>query len=82
MADIKNFTIQVSMNERWVDDFCSFLKYMEHCGRIGHSSLVSFFADGDGDFRPEFQFDICYNTKEGIPGNKLASLPEFMWDAG
>ena len=78
----KTFNIKVTMDERWVDDFCSFLKYMGHCGKIGHSSLVSFFADGDGDFRPEFQFDISHNTKEGIPENKLASLPEFMWDAG
>ena len=60
MAD-KTFTIKVTMNERWVDDFCSMLHWMQSCGNLGHSSLVGFYANGDGDFRP--QFELEQNTK-------------------
>ena len=58
MAD-KTFTIKVTMNERWIDDFCSMLHWMQSCGNLGHSSLVGFYADGDGDFRPQLE----QNTK-------------------
>ena len=50
----KTFTIEVTMNGRWVNDFCSMLHWMQSCGNLGHSSLVGFYADGDGDFRPKF----------------------------
>lgn len=60
----KTFNIEVTMNERWIDDFCSMLKYMEHCGNIGSSSIIGFYSDGDGDFRPKFNFDIEFNKKE------------------
>ena len=51
------FNIQVTMNERWINDFCSMLKWMESCGNQGHSSIVGFYSDGDGDFRPKFKID-------------------------
>jgi hypothetical protein len=70
------------MNERWVDYFCSFLSYMQDCGDRGHSAQVSFYADGDGDFSPEFEFDIEYEEKEGIPRDMLYNKAEYMWDAG
>lgn len=78
----KTFNIQVTMEERWVDYFCSFLKYMEFCGDVGHSAQVSFYADGDGNFSPKFEFDIEYENKEGIPRDNLYNKAEFMWDAG
>lgn len=31
-------------------------KLMQYCGRIGTSRNVTFFADGDGDFRPDVDF--------------------------
>ena len=76
------FNIQVTMNERWVDDFCSMLKYMEKNGAIGHSSLVGFYADGDGDFRPHFDIDREFDKKEGIPRERINGKPEIMFDAG
>jgi hypothetical protein len=78
----KTFNIQVTMEERWVDYFCSFLSYMQACGNWGHSAELSFFADGDGDFRPKFEFDIDYEKKDGIPHHLILGTPEFMWDAG
>lgn len=78
----KTFNIQVTMEERWVDYFCSFLKYMESCGNMGHSALVSFYSDGDGDFRPKFDFDIEYNKIPGEPRENIYEVPVYMWDAG
>ena len=78
----KTFNIKVTMEERWVDYFCSFLKYMESCGNAGHSAQVSFYADGDGDFRPKFELDVVYEKKMGIPREKLYDKAEYMWDAG
>ena len=80
----KTFTIEVTMNERWVNDFCSMLHWMQSCGNLGHSSLVSFYADGDGDFRPKFTINTEWEKTNGIwrkDGN-LSSVPEVMFDAG
>lgn len=80
----KTFTIEVTMNERWVNDFCSMLHWMQSCGNLGHSSLVGFYADGDGDFRPKFTINTEWEKTKGIwrkDGN-LSSVPEVMFDAG
>ena len=76
------FTVIATMNQRWVNDFCSLLKWMEHCGSVGHSSFVGFYADGDGDFHPEFQIRIPFEQKEGIPEKEILRKPEIMFDAG
>lgn len=76
------FNIEVTMNKRWVNDFCSMLKWMESCGQVGHSSFVGFYADGDGDFRPEFNIHTDYQKTDGIKQENIASIPEIMFDAG
>lgn len=78
------FNIKVKMNERWVNDFCSMLHYMQNCGDIGHSSVVGFYADGDGDFRPKFEFDHEFTKTEGyhIATNKELPKLEVIFDAG
>ena len=81
MADV-TFTITVAMKDRWVNDFCSMLKWMEDCGQLGHSSFVGFYADGDGDFRPKFAIGTEYERKDGIMRDKIWSKPEIMFDAG
>ena len=83
MAD-KTFTIEVTMKERWVDDFCSMLKYMESCGARGHSAMVAFYADGDGDFRPKFTISTDWERTEGIWNKSGSELyaPEVLFDAG
>ena len=48
MADVK-FNIEVTMKERWVNDFCSMLKRIELNGNIGHSSMIAIYADGNGE---------------------------------
>ncbi len=47
-------TIECEMNDRWMPHFLAMLKTMQRLGSIGSSRIVGMFADGDGDFRPEF----------------------------
>lgn len=64
----KTFTIRCTMEERWIPEFLAMLQTMEGWGHLGHSGLIGFFADGDGDFHPEFdsfEFDNL-NSKNVI----------------
>ena len=54
----KEFTIKIKMRDRWIPEFLGMLKTMQKLGGIGASRTVMFFSDGDGDFRPQFKFDI------------------------
>ena len=56
---------------------------MEHCGDIGHSSIVGFYSDGDGDFHPKFEFNCDYEKCNGY-WSKDKPLPdlEVIFDAG
>lgn len=78
------FNIRATMNERWINDFCSMLNYMQSCERIGHSSVVGFYSDGDGDFRPKFEFDREYEVMDGYRKEDVKELPnlEVIFDAG
>ena len=57
----KTFTITATMNEEWISPFLSMLNRMEKNGVIGHSEYISFYADGDGDFRPSFKTEEPFN---------------------
>lgn len=57
--------IKAKMPERWVDQFCSMLTAMEHNGVVGHSERVGIYSDGDGDFRPKFEFDKPFKHESG-----------------
>ena len=80
------FNIKVTMKERWVDDFCSMLKWMEFCGKQGHSSMTGFYSDGDGDFRPTFEIDTTFHIKDGFrkEDRRDRQMPtvEVFFDAG
>lgn len=45
------------MNERWIPHFLGMLKYMQQLGSLGSSRKVSIYSDGDGDFRPKFEWE-------------------------
>ena len=47
-------TITCKMTREWMERFLRFLNVMQEDGIIGHSETLSFFADGDGTFRPQF----------------------------
>jgi hypothetical protein len=53
----KTFTIKCTMSTRWIPQFLSMLKYMARLGGQGSSRIVSLYSDGDGDFRPKFEWD-------------------------
>ena len=74
--------IKATIDERWVNDFCSMLKWMETCGNLGHSSVVGFYSDGDGDFRPKFEFDREYKQTKGYWDKEKLPNIEVMFDAG
>lgn len=58
MSDLEQtFTITVTMRKRWIPHFLAMLKYMQILGQMGSSRRVSIYADGDGDFRPKFEWD-------------------------
>jgi peroxiredoxin len=82
--DKRKFIIECEIPERWVNDFCTMLNWMQSCGNLGHSSLVGFYADGDGDFRPKFSINTDWEKTEGIwrKDGKLTRPPEVLFDAG
>jgi len=55
--DKTTFSITCTMNSRWVPHFLAMLKYMQQLGGLGGSRKVAFYSDGDGDFRPKFEWD-------------------------
>lgn len=55
MGEIE-FTVRCRMHKQWVSPFLGMLRRMEYLGSIGQSRCVVFYADGDGDFRPNFSW--------------------------
>lgn len=81
----RKFTIECEVPERWVNDFCTMLNWMQSCGNLGHSSMVGFYADGDGDFRPKFKINTEWEKTPGIwRKDRDRPLPsmEVYYDAG
>lgn len=79
----KEFTIKVKMKDRWIPHFLGMLKYMQTLGNIGSSRTISFFSDGDGDFRPKFEWDIEVEPfKGGIHIDGKESITDRSYDAG
>lgn len=77
----KTFNIKVTMKERWIPYFCSMLLEMQRNGKIGHSGIIGFYSDGDGDFRPKFEFDTEFERVDGYTENIPEDL-EIIFDAG
>ena len=59
------FNVEVDIEEKWVDDFCSFLRYIQFCGDVKNSSIVGFYADGKNGFRANFNIDKDFTVKDG-----------------
>ncbi len=56
-TNVLKFTIQCEMHKRWVPYFLAMLEYIQYCGSVGKSRRVGLYADGDGDFQPQFNWD-------------------------
>lgn len=76
------FIVTCSMKRRWAAQFLGMLSYMQKLGSWGSSRDVSFFADGDGDYRPRFQFvgEVPEPNEGREVGNKDSGNRH--WDAG
>ncbi len=64
------FTVTCRMSHRWAEQFVGMLYAMERLGRMGLSRSITFYADGDGDFRPRFLLppDILPTSGHGSDG--------------
>lgn len=76
----KTFTVEVTMEERWIPHFLNMLGAMQKNGAIGHSGVIGIYADGDGDFRPKFHTDMHYNYVE--PSKRNYRKVDAIYDAG
>lgn len=73
----KTFTIECTMEERWIPEFLAMLQTMEGWGHLGHSGLIGFFADGDGDFHPIFETNEFYNPKDVISMERKETIERY-----
>jgi hypothetical protein len=81
MGHDKTFTIEVTMEERWVPHLLGLLATMERMGRVGTSRLLGFYADGDGDCHPKFAWSG--DLPEPHDGYSAAARAvDRVWDAG
>lgn len=77
--DSIEFTVKCRMRKRWVPHFLGLLKVMQRLGGFGSSRWVHFFSDGDGDYRPTFEFDA--DLPSPADGNQCKG-GEVSFDAG
>jgi hypothetical protein len=78
--DNKTFTITCTMKERWIPHFLGMLKQCQLLGAQGSSRDVTIFADGDGDFRPKFEWPA--NLSDPAPSIKTDPSGDTYFDAG
>ena len=72
----RKFIVECEIPERWVNEFCSFLNHLERNGKLGHSALVGFYADSDGDFRPRFNTSGYADRQDRQPWEPAG----WLWD--
>ena len=60
----REIKITAQIQERWIPEFLAMLKAMETLGKVGSSRTITFYSDGDGDFRPKFDWDIDIDCNE------------------
>lgn len=78
----KTFLVECTMDETYIPYFYSFLKKMQYNGEIGHSGIIAFMADGDGDFRPKFETNIACDIVNPSNSDKAKEPPEALYDRG
>ena len=74
------FTIRCELPTRWVPHFLGLLGQMQYLGGVGSSRVVSIYSDGDGDFRPKFQWDS--DLPEPAKPDKRSPGGDVLFDAG
>jgi hypothetical protein len=76
--------IKVTMRTRWIPHFIGMLKTMEWLGSVGSSRVVGLYADGDGDFRPKFEFPQVEVAPPiyGDDCKRKDAICDYFYDAG
>lgn len=64
--ELIEFTVVCRMKRRWASQFLGMLKHMQRLGNAGSSRSIGIFSDGDGDFRPRFDFTVDAEPAEGL----------------
>ena len=59
----KSFVLKVTMDEKDVNEFITFLKVLERLGHKKEDELVGYFANGSKGFAPKFELNIPYEVK-------------------
>lgn len=78
-VDNVTFTVTCTMRPRWVPHFLGMLKRMQYLGAIGSSRNTTIFADGDGDFRPKFE----WSCEDYVPAEPVSDKGgNALFDAG
>lgn len=81
MEDNIEFTVKCKMKARWVPYFIGMLKLMQNLGGLGGSRGIYFYSDGDGDYRPQFEFEG--DLPEPAPGTwRMDDGETCFFDAG
>lgn len=65
--EVVEFTVTCKMRRRWAQQFLGMLKTMQYLGSVGRSREVTMFADGDGDFRPQFEWTDVVDAEPADP---------------
>lgn len=68
-APVIEVSLKLKIHPRWYKQFIGFLQQLEGCSKAGHSEIVGFYADGDGDFLFRWNFlspDKVTQTEETI----------------
>jgi hypothetical protein len=60
-SNIKKFSIECEMPERWIPHFLAMLRYMQQLGMDKKSRIVSLYIDGENDMHPNFKWEISLN---------------------
>lgn len=74
------FRITVTMRTRWVSHFLGMLGRMQYLGAVGSSRHVTIYSDGDGDFRPKFEWD--HDLPEPAEPRVMAKNGDTLFDTG
>jgi hypothetical protein len=65
MDEKLNLTIKLKdITKAQAITFVNFMKEMEHCGVMGRSRNIAFYADGDGNFKPKIEHDLDVSDEE------------------
>lgn len=75
------FDLHCKMKKAWANEFLSMCTSMEAAGQIGESRYITLYADGDGDFHPEFHINFEWEVREPIPTDNKIRVDR-LFDAG